>query len=88
MDCQFSIPLNFEGNPPIAGEPFQYQIVSCDTPQIFTLIKNETTGAEFYLDKTLSYGDLILIIFLSFFLIFGIVKFLWNFVWTDPRSKI
>lgn len=78
MDCEFSTPLNFAGEPPVAGEPFQFQHASC-VNETLALIENETTTAEFYIEKSLSYGDLLLITFLSIFLIFGILKFLWNF---------
>lgn len=43
------------------------------------LIRNETTGAEFFIDETVSYGDILLISFLMLFLIFGIMKFVLDF---------
>jgi len=87
MDCEFSNPLNFEGQPPLAGEPFQFQNVSCDEGNLFTLIQNPGTEAEFYIQKTMSYGDLILITFISIFLIFGILKFIWNFIFSGFKGK-
>ncbi|GAI58134.1 unnamed protein product, partial [marine sediment metagenome] len=44
------------------------------------LIENTTTGAEFYISKTIGYGDILIITFLMLFLIFGILKFLTDFV--------
>lgn len=44
------------------------------------IIVNTSTGAEFYIDKTISYDEIIIIILLLLFLIFGIAKFLINFV--------
>lgn len=46
------------------------------------LITNTTTGAEFYIDKTITYGDAIMFWFLTIFsvgLIFSIIfKFFWR----------
>jgi len=36
-------------------------------------------GVNFYIDKNLSYGDIIIITFLSIFLIFGIINFMIKF---------
>lgn len=44
------------------------------------LIENTTTGAEFMIKKSVSYGDFLVITFLMIFLIFGIMKFLINFL--------
>jgi hypothetical protein len=88
MECEFSNPVNYEGNPPLESEPFQFKNLTCNEGNLFTLIQNPETEAEFYIQKTMSYGDLILIIFLSIFLIFGIFKFLWNFIWSEFKRKI
>lgn len=53
------------------------------TPQYLEAIST-TTGplpATFYLDKTFSYGDIILSVFLTIGLIFGIVICLWRFIY-------
>lgn len=44
-----------------------------------TLIINEDTGAEFFIDKSVSYGDILVVSFLMLFLIFGVMKFILNF---------
>lgn len=44
------------------------------------LIENSTTGAEFYLDKRVSYGEVLVLTFLMIFLVFGILKFLTDFL--------
>lgn len=88
MDCEFLNPVNFEGQPPLTGEPFQFKNASCDTGELYTLIENTETGAEFYIQKTMSYGDLILIIFISIALIFGIFKFIWNFIQQNWNFKL
>jgi len=45
------------------------------------LITNETTGAKFYIDKTLNYGEVIIISFITIFAIFLIAKTIFNFFW-------
>jgi hypothetical protein len=45
------------------------------------LIQNTTTGAEFYIEKTFSYGDAVVVFFLTLFLIFGIAIGVFNFFW-------
>lgn len=54
-------------------------------PDIYTQIQNASTDAEFYLEKTINYGDLLIIIFLSIFLIFGIISFLWKFIYSKGK---
>jgi len=46
----------------------------------FILVKSESTEAEFYLEKTINYGDIILIVFLSIFTIAIICKWIAEFV--------
>jgi len=55
----------------------------CQTDEVIllenTLIENVETGAEFFVKKSVSYGDFLIITFLMIFLIWGILKFLINF---------
>ncbi len=51
------------------------------TDNTSTLIQNTTTGAEFYVKKTLNYGESIIIWFLTIFMIFIIFKSAYNFFW-------
>ena len=43
------------------------------------LIVNEDAGRQFYVDKTVSYGDVLVCVFLMLFLIFGVMKFILDF---------
>lgn len=52
-----------------------------DIPSMQTTELIQQDGAEFYIDKTLSYGDILITLLLCFFLIFGIFKLVWRFVW-------
>jgi len=83
MNCEFSNPVNYLGEPALEGEYFNFKTFTCS--ERFEVIENQSTGAEFYIDKTMSYGDLILVVFLSIFLVFSILKFIWNFI--CPRDK-
>lgn len=75
IECQFSAPLDLgEGD-------FEYSEMNCNAtsnPQQWELIENATTS--FYLTKTINYGEILIITFLMLFLIFGISKFLVNFI--------
>lgn len=58
------------------------------TPTPQELIENETTGAYFYIDNTIDYGDLLIIIFLISILIVEIFKIIWNATHQDWTSKL
>lgn len=76
MNCDFSIPVNLgTGEKP----DFEYSKMICDNPDVFELIGNETTGAEFYLDKSFSYGDWFLMFFVFVIFLVGITKLIWDF---------
>jgi len=87
MECEFQNPVNYLGELPSEGEYWHWRNYNCQFSEI-ELIQNTETGAEFYINKTLSYGDLILIIILAIFLIFGIFKFVWNFIQQNWNFKI
>jgi len=87
MDCIFSAPLDFEGNVPVEKEPFAFSVMTC-TDNNFSIITNEITGASFSVDKTLSYGDILILIFIILFFGYGVFRFCWNFVFKDYPSKI
>ena len=78
MSCTYSEPVNLgtEENPSWA-----YSKADCILPdETIELIQNSTTGAEFYITKKLDYGDIIIWSFLAIFLIFGILKFITDFL--------
>lgn len=87
MECDFSTPLNFEGNAPSAGEPFAFSEINC-IDEKYQNIQNLNSGANFYLDKNVSYGDILTVFFLIFFSCVIVFKILWNFNFKDPFSKI
>jgi len=82
IDCELQSPLNWEGETPTSSADFwQYSEIKCESQNIeIDLIENATTGGEFFIKKSVSYGDFLIIVFLMIFLVFGILKFLSNFL--------
>jgi len=76
MNCQYSTPVNL-GTTELPD--WEYSELTCEFSQL-ELIENATTGAEFYISKTIGYGDILVITFLTLFLVFGILKFLTDFL--------
>lgn len=83
IECQFLTPVNLSAPP---KEDFEYSEMNCQATSsngIATtteLIENASTGASFYLRQEISYGDILVITFLMLFLVFGILKFLTDFL--------
>ena len=62
---------------------WNYQKIICfgtSTDQIIEKIENASTGSEFYVSKTINYGDILISFFLLLFVVFGAFKFLVDFV--------
>jgi hypothetical protein len=88
--CYFSEPVYYrrESNAllPVIGSNltrseiwnFSEQVCFSSTTE---LISNPTTGGKFYLDKTLDYGQAIIIWFLTIFSFYLIFKTAYNFFW-------
>jgi hypothetical protein len=74
MDCQFNNPVNLGGE----MEDWEFSSASCTTDEIL-LVQNPSTGAEYYLDKHISYGDILTFIFLFLILLIVLFKGVWNF---------
>lgn len=82
IDCELSTPKDFQGNTPTTSSVFwNYSKMICEyNDEKVELIENATTGQEFFLDKTFSYGDFLIGLFLIIFVVFGIAKFLMDFL--------
>lgn len=64
------------------GTSWNYKNYSCtSTDSKVALIQNSETGAEFFVDKTLNYGDSIIIWFLTAFAFYLIFRTAYNFFW-------
>lgn len=77
INCDFSDPVMFNGEAPTTTDQvFNFKNATCSVadPRFEEKI-NATTGASFKVDRTMSYGDTIIVSFLLIMLIAGIVKF-------------
>ncbi len=84
--CEFNSPRTWENIPPISKlEYWNYSQIICnsidDKPEIFNLIQNPDTGGEFYIQKTLNYGEAMILWFLTLFSFYLIFKTAYNFFW-------
>jgi len=56
------------------------EMASSTFAQTIEKIENASTGSEFYVSKTINYGDILLSFFILLFVVFGVFKFLISFV--------
>ena len=80
INCQFSNPKTFDGDTPTSTDFWNYQDLICQSTSTTELIENASTGASFWIRQEVSYGDVLIITFLLLFLVFGILKFLTDFL--------
>lgn len=63
LNCEFSNPLTFQDIVPATSTDFwAYQKISCVADETELIENPESTSTVFYLDKTISYGDFVLIL--------------------------
>jgi hypothetical protein len=74
MNCVFSNPQE------IATGSWAYSEMTCLDPR-FELIQNASTGAEFYIEKTINYGEAVFVVFATLFAIYLICISFWRFFW-------
>jgi len=86
MNCNFDTPLNYEGVAPAEGEPFAFSNMICVDSKTEQIVG--TNSETFYIDKTLSYGQIIIIAFLLTLYIFLVLQSIWNFVKQDSNQKL
>jgi hypothetical protein len=82
--CVYSVPVE------INGQTWQFSVADCTSTEptsTIALISNPNTGAEFYLDKTLNYGEVLILVFLLLFAVFGVVKVIADFFLPRRVSK-
>lgn len=80
LNCRFSEPINLNPASTSNFVDYEFSKLICSSTQI-ELISNSTTGAEFYLSKTINYGDAILFWFLTLAFLFGIFTFIFKTFW-------
>lgn len=82
--CEWNNPVNAMGNPPVDNQPFQFKNASCSS-DLISYINNPTTNAEYYLNKTFSYGDILVVIFFSIFLVYILLKAIFSFFFASKN---
>jgi hypothetical protein len=81
MECEFLNPVNFLGEAPTTStEIWNFKNLNCSST-LFAQIQNPDTGAEFYVQKTLTYGEAIEIWFLTMFSFYVIFTAVYKFFW-------
>ncbi len=77
MECQFSSSTDLgEGD-------FEYSILTCPEDPHFELIQNASTGAQFFVQKSMNYGEALIVFFLALFSIVFICGIIWRFFWKN-----
>jgi hypothetical protein len=92
MNCDFLLPVDITGAPavPVSGTEgfFAFSKMICTNDKFQQYTQAGTGSANFYLQKTISYGDIFVILFFIFFFCALIFKLLWNFNWKDEKAKL
>lgn len=74
MDCVFFNPVDLNGG------DFEYSQASC-TDASLELIQSTSSPASFYLDKRITYGDVVVFWFLAIFWFTAVALMLFNYFW-------
>ena len=73
--CILSEPVNLGQD----GAPdWEYSQINCDYSGLYEYVENTTTSASFYLEKSFTYGDFFVMGFIMLFILFQIVKVIWE----------
>lgn len=81
FNCEFTSPKTWENIMPESKTDFwNYSEFICWSNKS-ELIENTTTGAEFYVVKSLTYGEAMILWFLTIFTIILLFKTAYNFFW-------
>ena len=77
-DIEELLPLNSQIT---KFENWNFSKSICTSTDVYTLVQNNETGAEFYVQRTLTYGEAMILWFLTIFTIVLIFKTAYNFFW-------
>jgi len=89
MNCNFSQPVNYLGNPPGKNDPFAFSQMTCDGSTGEGSSAEQITGVgEFWISKQVDYGQVLILTFLLIFFVGFIAKLLWNFAKQDSDQKL
>ena len=90
MNCQFSEPVNLEIPPKYDWEFSKIECLELEpagtppttTEEIYDLVINpDFPERNFFVEKTFSYGDALIVFFLTLFFVFFVAKGVFNFFW-------
>lgn len=97
INCIFSEPLKQDGVPPnLNSQEWEFSKMSCSgdleastssIPLYISKIISPDNSRSFYLNKTLSYGDILILFFIVFFLVFGMIGVIRRFISDKFISK-
>lgn len=79
MICEFSEPVEISSG---TTTGIAFSKMECADEHL-ELIENASTGASFYIDKTFSYGDILLVVFLTLFLLYALLSAIFKFFWPE-----
>jgi len=91
MNCNFSNPVDYQGNLPGKNDAFAFSQMTCDGETGGTSTANieQITGTgEFWISKQVDYGQLLILTFLLIFFVGFTTKLLWNFAKQDSDQKL
>ena len=95
--CQFSEPVFWDIGAQelkpltdgfIAGRNWNFQKSNCQSSTTIDYIEyvSTSTGESFYLDKTISYGDIFLWVFILIFAFAGVLGFIFKLIFKENVS--
>lgn len=83
INCEFSEPKTFNNSPAETKQDiWAYSKMTCQgdleassssIPIFISQVNSPDNSRSFYLNKSLSYGDILILFFIVFFLVFGII---------------
>lgn len=77
IDCEFWDPINLNTT---TTPDFEFSKLNC-TSTLIESVLNSTTGAEFYLSKTIDYGDVVIFWFFTLGFLLAIFTFIFKLFW-------
>lgn len=81
IQCDFSTPLDYQGSVPESStSTWNFSQLNCtSTPATSTMELIQSEQSEFYLEKGIDYGQILIGFFLLLILIFGSLNFVFDF---------
>lgn len=79
-NCEYSTPVDWEGQPASNSSFWSWKNVECNASGTIMISDGNYSA---YIEKKIDLGDIFLILFLTIFLGFLVFKFVWD--WVFPR---